>query len=185
VLDWYTVLCGVVAVVALGTHGAHYLVARTAGEINARAHRFARWGTIALPIATLASLAATLVVRPGVLDNFRAHPVGWLIPLAVAGSLGAMAVFVRRGREWAAFGASSTYLATMLGGGAFALFPTLLPSSDDPARALTIDTAATGSYAMNVAARWWFVAFLLVLATFTYLYRTFRGKITAGGAGYH
>jgi cytochrome d ubiquinol oxidase subunit II len=185
VLDWYTVLCGVVSLVALGTHGAHYLAARTMGDLNARVRRFARLGTAALPVVTLASLAATLVVRPTILDNFRAQPIGWLIPLAVAGSLAAMAFFVRRGREWAAFGASCTYLAAMLGGGAFALFPTLLPSSDDPARSMTINDAATGSYAMNVAARWWFVAFLLVLVTFTYLYRTFRGKLAPGAASYH
>jgi cytochrome d ubiquinol oxidase subunit II len=117
--------------------------------------------------------------------NFRAHPAGWLIPIAVAGSLAAMVVFVRRGREWPAFAASSAYLASMLGGGAFALFPVLLPSSTDPARSLTIANAATGSYAMEVASRWWFVAFIVVLITFTFLYRTFRGKIVAGAATYH
>jgi cytochrome d ubiquinol oxidase subunit II len=185
VLDWYTVLCGVVALVALGTHGAHYLAARTTGEINLRVRRLGRLGTGLLPIATMASLAASLLVRPTLLDNYRAHPVSWLIPLAVFGSLAAMIVFVRRDREWPAFAASCTYLAAMLGGGAFALYPVLLPSSTDSARSLTIASSATGAYAMQVAAWWWFVAFLLVLATFTYLYRTFRGKITAGGHGYH
>jgi cytochrome d ubiquinol oxidase subunit II len=186
VLDWYTILCGVVALAALGTHGAHYLTARTSGEVNVRARRWAQAGTRALPLLTLASLAATHAVRPTVLANFRAHPLGWTIPALVVASLAAMELFTRRRREWAAFAASVGYLAGMLGGAAFALYPTLLPSSTDPARALTVHAAATGAYAMQVAARWWFIAFLLVIATFTYLYRSFRGKLTPGeSAGYH
>lgn len=186
ILDWYTVLCGVVVLVALSTHGAHYLAFRSTGSVNLRARAISRVGTRLLPLLTLGSLAATLQVRPSVVDNFRTHPAGLLLPLAVAGSILAMEVAGRRDREQAAFLASAVYLASMLGGAAFALFPVLLPSSGDPARSLTIHTAATGSYAMHVALTWWVVAFLLVVATFAHLYRTFRGKVTAGGSdGYH
>jgi cytochrome bd ubiquinol oxidase subunit II len=105
-----------------------------------------------------------------------------LIPLAVVSSLTVMAVAVRRNREQTAFVASVVYLAAMLGGAAFALFPVLLPSTGDPARSLTIGGAATGSYAMGVALGWWPIAFVLVAVTFTHLYRTFRGKLAAGDA---
>jgi cytochrome d ubiquinol oxidase subunit II len=186
VLDWYTVTCGVVALAALVTHGAHYLALRVSGDLNERARRVARLGTYLLPALTLASLGATVAVRPAVLANFRSHPLGLLIPLAVAGSLAVMTVAVRRAREEIAFAASIVYLASMLGGAAFALFPVLLPSTGDPARSLTIHSAATGSYAMGVALGWWPIAFVLVALTFTHLYRTFRGKLQAGDAdGYH
>ncbi len=187
VLDWYTVLCGVVALVALATHGAHFLALRTDGPVNARARRIGRAGTYALPVLTLASLAATTAVRPTVLDNFRRAPTGLAIPLVVAVSLALMAAAAHRGREKLAFAASVGYLASMLAGAAFALYPVLLPSSGDPARSLTVTDAAAGSHAMRVAALWWPVAFLLVAATFTYLYRTFRGKLSTGDTadGYH
>jgi cytochrome d ubiquinol oxidase subunit II len=186
VLDWYTVLCGVVALVALGTHGAHYLALRSTGEVNVRARRLGHLGTRLLPLLTFASLVATFIVRPTVGDNFRDHPAGLLLPAAVAASLVAMEVAARRGRERLAFTASGVYLVSMLGGAAFALFPVLLPASNDPARSLTIETAATGSYAMRVALSWWLVALVLVIGSFLYLYRTFRGKLTAGtGEDYH
>ena len=75
----------------------------------------------------------------------------------------------------------------MLGGAAFALYPVFLPDSVDPARSLTIATAATGSYAMRVALSWWSVALVLVVGSFLYLYRTFRGKLiaTAGDDGHY
>jgi cytochrome bd ubiquinol oxidase subunit II len=185
VLDWYTVICGVVGLIALATHGAHYLALRVSGELNRRARRIARAGTLLLPVMTLVSLLATIAVRPAVLDNFRAHPVGLVIPAAVVVSLVAMALAARRGRERAAFIASVVSLATMLGGAAFALFPVLLPSSTDPALSLTIENAATGSYAMTTALRWWPLAFLLVTATFVHLYRTFRGKLAGSGEGHY
>lgn len=186
VLDCYTVLTGVVVLVAIATHGAHYLAMRAAGEVSVRARHIGRLGSLLLPVLTLASLGATVAVRPSILDNFRARPVGLLIPAAVAGSLIVMNLAARRERERAAFLASAAYLATMLGGAAFALFPVLLPSTTDPARSLTVATAATGSYAMRTALGWWPLAFVLVAATFTHLYRTFRGKVRPDEPdGYH
>jgi cytochrome d ubiquinol oxidase subunit II len=154
---------------------------RAAGEVNARARRMATVGRRALAVLTPLSLGATLAVRPGVLDNFRAQPIGFALPITVLAGLVVMEVAGRRRRDRAAFAASTAYLVAMLGGAAFALFPVLLPSSADPARALTIGNAATGSYAMRVALAWWVVAFLLVTGTFTYLYRSFRGKVPITG----
>jgi len=185
VLDWYTVICGVVALIAIATHGANYLALRTTGEVNRRARGIARAGSLLLPVGTAVSLAATIAVRPTVLENFRAHPAGFLIPAAVVASLVVMALAARRGRERTAFAASVVYLAMMLGGAAFALFPVLLPSSTDPALSLTVENAATGSFAMTAALRWWPIAFVLVAVTFVHLYRTFRGKIVGGGEGHY
>jgi len=179
VLDWYTVLSGVVALAALATHGARYLIVRAAGPVAARATVAATWGTRLLALLTPISLIATLHVRPTVLDNFRSWPIGILLPIAVAASLVTQEIASRRGRERLGFLASSAYLASMLGGAAFALYPTLLPSSGAPDRALTISSAATGAYAMRAAAGWWFIALVIVAVTFVHLYRTFRGKAGA------
>ena len=180
VLDWYTVLCGVVALVALGTHGAHYLVVRTGGDLNARARRLARIGGRILAVLMVINLAASLAVRPGLLDNFRAYPIGLALPAVVGGALAGMEVAGRRGRERAAFASSCVFLIATLGGAAFALYPTLLPSSAEPARALTVHGAAADGYALNAALGWWIVGIVLVAATFRYLYGQFRGKVAAG-----
>src|SRR6476646_10859660 len=73
ILDWYTVIGGLTALVALAVHGALYIALKTHGALNARARAVALrlWGVLA--VLTAVSLAATLYVRPAVLDNFRAH----------------------------------------------------------------------------------------------------------------
>src|SRR3974377_2298903 len=42
VLDWYTVLAGVVALVTLVVHGSLYIAIKTEGDLNARARQMAR-----------------------------------------------------------------------------------------------------------------------------------------------
>jgi cytochrome d ubiquinol oxidase subunit II len=129
ILDWYTVLTGLLALVTLTVHGSHYIALKTEGEINARARRVAMFGWMMLVLLTALSLVATISVRPQILDNFRIHFWGWIIPALVFGSLVAMPVCERKGRDLAAFVASSAYIVSMLGGAAFAMYPNLLPAS--------------------------------------------------------
>jgi cytochrome d ubiquinol oxidase subunit II len=180
ILDWYTVLTGVLSLAALATHGAHYVALKTLGDVQSRARRVATVAWAALVLLTVASLAATLYVRPQVLGNFGPHPWGWIIPLVVIVSLAAMPYFRARGRERAAFISSSAYLAAMLGGAAFATYPNLLPASTDPAYSLTVHNAKTGAYSLGVGLVWWLVGIALAVAYFTFLYRSFRGKVAVG-----
>src|SRR5438067_195108 len=86
VLDWYTVLAGVVA---LTLHGAHYVALKTEGEINVRARRISAILWPLLLVLTLLSLWATLSIRPELLENYKHFAVFFLVPLGVAASLAA------------------------------------------------------------------------------------------------
>ena len=186
ILDWYTVLSGVLALVALANHGGHYVALKTDGELNWRARRmaFLLW-PVQLSL-TLLSLIATLWIRPELLDNYQAAPVGFVIPLAVFGSLVAMLLLSRKGNDWGAFLASTLYLAFMLVGAVFALYPVILPAID--ARySLTIQNSVTSSYALGIGLRWWIVGMVLAIGYFVFIYRMFRGKVKleeTGGHGY-
>jgi cytochrome bd ubiquinol oxidase subunit II len=178
ILDWYTMLTGLLALVALSVHGAHWLALKTEGETQSRARRIAARGWWALVLFTLLSLAATIYVRPPVLDNFGRHAWGWLIPLLVVVALIAMRYFRARGRDLVAFLASVFYLVAMMGGAAFAQYPYLLTASTDPAYSLTIYNAKTGPYSLRVGLLWWLVGITLALGYFIFLYRFFWGKVT-------
>ena len=60
ILDWYTVLGGVIAFVALAVHGALYLAVKTEGDLQARARKFAQRAWIALALITVVSLPASI-----------------------------------------------------------------------------------------------------------------------------
>jgi cytochrome bd ubiquinol oxidase subunit II len=184
VLDWYTVIAGVVALVALTLHGAHYVAMKTAGELNLRTRRIAAALWPVLVVVTIVSLVATLSIRPELLNNYRAYPVLFIIPIAVAASLAAMLIYRRRGSDAGAFLSSAAYLVFMLVGAAAAVYPTLLSATTDPALNITVYNAHAGDYSMRIGLIWWTFGMALAIAYFIFIYRMFRGKVgeqTQGG----
>ncbi len=179
ILDWYTVIAGVLALIALTIHGAHYVAVKTSGDLNLRARRVAAALWPALALVTLLSLWATLSVRPELLTNYRRYPFLFVIPVAVALSLAAMFLHRRRSNDKAAFLASSTYLIFMLVGAAAAVYPNLLMSTTDPRLNITIYNAAAGSYSLSFGLIWWSFGMALALGYFVFVYRMFRGKVAA------
>ena len=179
ILDWYTVIAGVIALVALTIHGANYLAVKTSGDLNLRARRIAAQLWPVLLAITLISLWATLSIRPEVLDNYRHYPVLYLIPVAVALSLIAMFLHRRRDKDKAAFLSSSAYLVFMLVGAAAALYPNLLVSTTNPALNITVYNAASSSYSLSFGLVWWSFGMALAVGYFVFVYRMFRGKVAA------
>ena len=182
VLDWYTVLSGVVALVALCVHGANYIVCKTDGELNERARTTSLVLTPVLLLLTLVSLGATLAIHPGIVANYNALKIGYLIPVLVFASLIGVFVFQKARKEVLAFVSGALYLAFMLVGAVYALYPIILPSID-PQYSLTINNSITAAYALQVGLRWWIVGIVIALGYFVFLYRMFRGKIVLENHG--
>ena len=183
ILDWYTLLTGVVALVILAAHGALYVAIKTEDPVSRRARGVA---LIAWPLQfflTCVSLVATYFIRPQVLDNFKAHPIGILVPIIVFGSLATMIWATPKGKEKLAFSASSLYITGMLVGAAFAMYPTVLPARH-PEYSLTIYNTAAGAHGLSVGLYWWTPGIILAIAYFVFIYRMFRGKVTLDGQGY-
>ncbi len=176
ILDWFTVLSGVVAFAALTLHGAAFLAHKTVDEMNGRARRIVGLTWYALVVVTIASLFAVLYVRPQMLDNYYAMPAGWLIPLAVLAALVAIKYFNAVGKDRAAFLSSAGYLTSMLVGAVYGLYPIVLPALD-PAHSLTVHNAKAGSYGLTVGLIWWPIGILIAVGYFVFLFRTFKGKV--------
>ncbi len=185
VLDWYTVIAGVIALVALSLHGANYVALKTTGDLSLRARRAARLLWFPLVVFTLASLGATLSIRPQLLDNYRRLPVLYLIPALVGASLAGMWYGNRTGNERGAFLGSCAYLVFMLVGAAAAVYPNLLVSTTDPARNITVYNAHSSEYALSVGLIWWTLGMAIAVGYFVFVYRMFRGKIAPGLDGHY
>lgn len=184
ILDWYTILAGVIALVTLTAHGALYVAVKTEGDLSRRARRIAVMAWPLQLLLTCVSLLATYYIQPQVMNNYRAHTAGLLVPVAVLGSLAAMIWTATKGKEKLAFAASSLYIVTMLVGAAFALYPVVLPASTDPSYSLTIYNSAAGHHGLVVGIVWWILGMVLALGYFVFIYRMFRGKVRLEGHGY-
>ncbi|MCK6481064.1 MAG: cytochrome d ubiquinol oxidase subunit II [Planctomycetes bacterium] len=184
VLDPYTILVGLFALAALTVHGALWVAHKTEGDLQARARILAGrawWGSAVLAVA---ATAATFPVQPLVARHLGERPFFWAFPAAAAAALGAVRAFLGRGRDGRAFLASALFLAFMLGTAVAGLWPTILPSTLDPARALTIEGTAGPERGLTMALAWWIPGILLVAGYFVHVYRRFAGKVSVEGDGY-
>ena len=178
ILDWYTILTGLLAFTALLTHGANYIAVKTEGTLNERARRISRVGwLVTIPLAILASIA-TFYVQPQVYTSFTQRPWGIIFPLiALLGLLGA-GFFNFRKRDLPALLSSGTFILGMLSSAAFSLYPIVLPAVKQ-ANSLTIDNASASQYGLTVGLIWWSIGIVLAVIYFTITYRRFSGKVTA------
>jgi cytochrome d ubiquinol oxidase subunit II len=184
VLDWYTVLIGVFTLVTLAAHSALYLTWKTTGSVHDRSRLHARPLWSAVVVLGLAATAATALVRPQLYANLLARPWSWPLLALILASLVMVFIALRREQELTAFLASAGFLAGMLAATAAGVYPEILISTLDARYNLNIHNAAAGPMSLRIGLVWWGLAILLAIGYFVYLFRSFRGKVTAGSEGY-
>ena len=178
ILDWYTILTGVAAFLALTMHGALWVRLKCPSPLRERAATLARAAWWLVVTGTLGITAASFALQPHLYARFSEAPWGWIFPLiAVAGLLG---IFFCKSpeTEFFAFLSSCAYLVGMLTSAAFGVYPLLLPASTDPALSLTIANSAAGSQGLAIGLAWWIPGMILASAYAVFTYRRFSGKLT-------
>lgn len=184
ILDWYTILVGLAAFLALTQHGAAWLMLKTSGLVHDRARRIAHaswWGVVGF---TVVLTGVTFRVQPQVPANLRGHPLGHVFPaLAVFGLIWLrwlLSTADTPRNDHRTFLASSAYLLGMLSSVIFGLYPYVLPASTNPTYGLTISNAKAGDYGLRVGLVWWIIGVALAVGYFVLLYRYFAGKVRTG-----
>ena len=175
ILDWYTVIGGLVALVALTMHGALWLVIKTSGELGKRAYNIVK--PLWLAALTVASLVATIIVRPESLNNYFNYPVTFVVPVGVVASLAGVWLMNKKTQPVKAFLCSCLYLFFMLAGACWGLYPTLLPASTGAANDITLSRALSGPHTLAVGLVWWIIGMAMAVSYVVFVYSKFRGKV--------
>jgi cytochrome d ubiquinol oxidase subunit II len=186
ILDWYTVLAGVFALIALAGHGATFLAWKSDGPVHERSRRAAArlYGGVALlwPMLTV----ATWLVNAPMLAALPGRPLAWLALLLAVGGLIGVRLGLRDDRPLRAFLGSCAFLAGMLAATAACVFPVMLRAIGGGGASLTAYNASVPTASLVTATGWWVVGFPLAVAYFIILFRLHRGKVVApqGRDGY-
>ena len=184
IIDWYTVLVGVTAFVALTIHGALWVALKTEGDLRTRCQTVARrFWYVMLPLVLLVSVAS-FNIQPLLLESFKKHAWGIVFPAISAAALAGVLVFSNRQREGAAFLASCVFILGLLLSAAMGLYPNMLPSNLDAGRSLTVASASAADYGLRAGLFWFVPAFALALAYSFFVYRHFAGKIELDPQGH-
>jgi cytochrome bd ubiquinol oxidase subunit II len=176
-IDLYTALVGLFSLVTLTAHGATYLSLKTTGAVHERSLRAARrlWpAVLALGAALTAATAATQSAHFAELIH---RPWLWPLPiLAIAAAILCPRALVR-GDEGRAFLLSCAFVALLLLATVGTLYPLILRSTIDPRHSLDAFNASSPRATLVIGLAVWLPAIVLAVGYFTYLYRTFRGKV--------
>ena len=176
ILDWYTALAGVAALLALTVHGSLWIVLKTDGVLRERARKVSAKLWPLLVLFTILITWSSFRLQPHLAASYVARPWGWIFPaLAIAGLAGII-LFLRNDAK--AFWASCAYLAGMLASVAFGLYPDVLPASNNPALSLTVQNAKAPDRGLEIGLAWWIVGIILAAAYFVAVYRRFSGKVS-------
>ncbi len=176
ILDWYTILIGLLAFSALAMHAANYIAQKTTGPVHDRARvLFLRFWLATVVLTALATIA-TFVLQPAMGAGFGARPWVWIFPLVALGGLAATLYYHRQGRDLYALFSSGAYLAGMIFSAAAGLYPNVLPAVN-PANSLTIHNASASQYGQTVGLVWWIIGIGLAVVYFVFIYRLFWGKV--------
>jgi cytochrome bd ubiquinol oxidase subunit II len=179
ILDWYTILVGLLALATLLMHGALWVRMKTTGPVSDRAAVLANklwWGVLAL---TAIVTTVTFKVQPQVKENLTTWPLGLLLPLLAVAGLAGVQFELIKGDERKAFFASCLYISGMFTSVVFGVYPMVLPARN-PIYSMTVNTAKAGDYGLKVGLAWWIVGMILATGYFTFVYRSFAGKVVVG-----
>ena len=182
ILDWYTVLVGVFALVAILHHGALFLAWRTDGVVRERSLEAARRLLPATLALWLLATITTARLAPVMVENLARRPLAWAATALFLGGLAGTLLFRRAQRDLAAFVASCAFLLGLLAATAAALYPTMLRAST-VAPSLTALNSAAAPHSLRAGLLWWPAGFLIAVVYYVVLFRLHRGKAQAAAEG--
>jgi cytochrome d ubiquinol oxidase subunit II len=178
VLDWFTVIMGLIGVLTLAIHGGNWIILKSSDPIQERIRKFIKFAWVALVTLVVVSIISIAFIRASIFDNYLSNNFLVVFPLVGFAALVSIPFFIRRKDEFKPFLASTVFIVAMLVSTALGLYPTLLPSASGVNLDITIYNSASTAYGLGVAIKWWIIAIILTIGYFIYTHRIFKGKIS-------
>ena len=185
IIDWFTILLGLVAVVALTIHGANWIIYKTNSELNEKLKKTIFLLNFVLFLLVVTSLLIWHIIEPKPFHNFIERQWLWIFPfITFVGLFGLFKVKSFK-KDGMGFLFSSLFLVGGFASTAASIFPQLLPSTNGVNPSLTVYNVAAHEYGLSIGMSWFFVALVLVIIYLIVQYRVFRGKMDNVGYGEH
>lgn len=190
ILDWFTLLMSLVALITITVHGANYIAMKTNGLIQERARSISTKLNVPVIFLSIFAFVSMIHIRMKAVEyysdisNFFAYPWGFLFLIIGLMGIAGIIYFRHKQNDTKAFLSSSLFISGALSATAFDLYPNLLISSISARFNITIHNSKTGEYAMHIATFWWIFGILLTIGYFVFLYNRFRGKTGPESEGY-
>lgn len=183
-LTGFSISVGLMTVALLAMHGSIYLYMKTEGELQERLFHWMNKTYFAfLTLFIVVTLWSTLFV-PASLQHFGDYPMLWLVPLLNFLAIGNILRAINKRRPFYAFMSSCFAIAALVFLFSAAIYPDLLPASNNPAYSVTIFNGASSPLTQKIGLLIVAIGMPLVVSYTAIIYWTFRGKVQLGENSY-
>ncbi|MBU2948949.1 cytochrome d ubiquinol oxidase subunit II [Zobellia uliginosa] len=177
IIDWFTIIIGLIAVVTLAIHGANWIILKTNSSINSKLKIIIFRLNIALAVLTVFSLTVWNTVNPNSFDNFGHKPYLLLFPIIYLTGLIGLFFIKKLKKDIHGFVLSTLLILGGITSSLASLFPVILPSVNTTHEPLTIYNTSASEYGLSVALNWALIGFVLLGVYFIVQKRLMAGKI--------
>ncbi|RUA09080.1 MAG: cytochrome d ubiquinol oxidase subunit II [Flavobacteriia bacterium] len=184
VIDWFTIIIGLISVVTLAIHGANWVILKTNSSINEKLKGVIFNLNIALLVLTILSLGVWQMINPDSLNNFIDKPYLIVFPILYFTGLTGLFFIKRFKKEINGFIFSTLLVLGGITSSLASMFPVLLPSVNNSEDALTIYNTSAHEYGLSVAMGWGIVGFILLFVYMIIQKRMMGGKIDGMNYGH-
>jgi len=177
VIDWFTIIIGLISVVTLAIHGANWVILRTNSSINEQLKSIIFRLNIALAVLTVISLSVWQMINPNSLVNFFEKPLLLVFPAIYLTGLVGLFFIQKLKKEFAGFVFSSLVIVGGITSSLASMFPVILPSTNSVNESLTIYNTSAENYGLSVAVVWGVIGIVLLIGYFLIQHKLIKGKI--------
>ncbi|HDZ03468.1 hypothetical protein LCGC14_0417450 [marine sediment metagenome] len=177
IIDWFTIIIGLISVVTLAIHGANWIILKTNSSINSNLKNIIFKLNITLAALTIFSLIVWQMVNPNSLDNFIQKPYLMVFPLIYLTGLIGLFFIKKLKKDIHGFALSTLLILGGITSSLASMFPVILPSVNSVNEPLTIYNTASSEYGLSVALTWGIVGFILIIIYFIVQKRLRGGKV--------
>jgi cytochrome d ubiquinol oxidase subunit II len=176
-LGVYPILVGLMTVAMFAMHGGLFLYLKTTGAFQERLRDW-MWRSWGLFLATfLLTTIATLLFVPSATVHIQQTPWGILIVVPLVAAIANIPRALYRQRTGEAFVSSTVVILSLVALLGLAIFPDLVPASNDPANSVSIYNGASSKKTLEIMLLIAAIGMPMVLTYSGIIYWTFRGKV--------
>ncbi|KGL62119.1 cytochrome d ubiquinol oxidase subunit II [Polaribacter sp. Hel1_85] len=177
IIDWFTIVIGLISVVTLAIHGANWIILKTNSSINYKLKSVIFKLNIVLALLTLFSIILWQVVNPDSLDNFIDKPYLLVFPVIYFSGLVGLFFIKKIKKDIHGFLLSTLLILGGITSSLASIFPVILPSIHNVHEPLTIYNTSTTEYGLSVASIWAVIGVILIIIYAIIQKRLLAGKI--------
>tara|TARA_R110002049_G_scaffold85670_3_gene217841 strand:+ start:4340 stop:5416 length:1077 start_codon:yes stop_codon:yes gene_type:complete len=185
IIDWFTLLLGIIGVISLTIHGASWIIFKTNSGLNTKLKKVVFKLNFVVLTLVIVSLLVWHIIEPKPFHNFIDIPWLWIFPtITFIGLIGQFSV-KRFKKDGYGFLFSTLFLLGGFASTVASIFPKVLPSSNNVNPSLTLYNVAAHEYGLSVGVNWFIIAAILVIVYVIIQYKVFKGKMDDVGYGEH